>query len=62
MELEESGATGLVLSGERAEGLLFDNVYAARRPPGRGQLIRRGEPVRLIQTALAGGPDGGGLT
>jgi S-DNA-T family DNA segregation ATPase FtsK/SpoIIIE len=54
MALQESGATGLVLSGERGEGLLFDDVYAGRQPAGRGQLVRRGEPVRLIQTAIAG--------
>jgi S-DNA-T family DNA segregation ATPase FtsK/SpoIIIE len=44
MGSQETGATGLVLSGDRAEGQLFDDVYAARRPAGRGQLVRRDEP------------------
>jgi S-DNA-T family DNA segregation ATPase FtsK/SpoIIIE len=49
--LRESGATGLVMTGERGEGKLLGDVYARPLPPGRGQWIRRGEPVRLIQTA-----------
>ncbi len=50
--LRETGATGLVMTGDRGEGKLLGDVYARRLPPGRGQWIRRGEPVRLIQTAL----------
>ncbi|OEV03423.1 type VII secretion protein EccCa [Streptomyces oceani] len=53
MTLRESGTAGLVMAGERAEGQVFPGVYPARQPPGRGALIRRGEPQRLIQTALA---------
>ncbi|HYJ69271.1 MAG TPA: hypothetical protein VEX15_16595 [Nocardioidaceae bacterium] len=36
MELHECGATGLRLSGKRAEGPLSDDVYAAHRPSGPG--------------------------
>ncbi|GGQ71343.1 type VII secretion protein EccCa [Couchioplanes azureus] len=49
--LREIGATGLVMTGDRGEGKLLGDVYARPLPPGRGQWIRRGEPVRLIQTA-----------
>ncbi|MGK5530589.1 type VII secretion protein EccCa [Streptomyces sp. URMC 129] len=63
--LRESGTSALVMTGERAEGQLFPGVYAAARPAGRGTFIRRGEPHRLIQTALvdgdAGGPGGIGF-
>jgi S-DNA-T family DNA segregation ATPase FtsK/SpoIIIE len=50
--VRESGATALVMAGDRGEGPLFPGVYAAAQPPGRGKLVRRGETVRLIQTAL----------
>ncbi|MFI9308347.1 type VII secretion protein EccCa [Streptomyces triculaminicus] len=53
MTLRESGTTAVVMTGDRQEGQLFPGVYAAAHPPGRGTLVRRGEPVRLIQTALA---------
>jgi S-DNA-T family DNA segregation ATPase FtsK/SpoIIIE len=52
LALRESGATGLVLTGDREEGQLFPGVYAQPQPPGRGRWVRRGEPVRLVQTAL----------
>ncbi|MFB9465770.1 type VII secretion protein EccCa [Streptomyces cinereospinus] len=52
--LRESGATALVMAGDRSEGQLFPGVYAGQQPPGRGTLLRRGEPTRLIQTVYAG--------
>ncbi|MEG8275433.1 type VII secretion protein EccCa [Streptomyces sp. AHA2] len=52
--LRESGASALVMAGDRSEGQLFSNVYASHQPPGRGVLIRRGEPSRLIQTVYEG--------
>ncbi|EYT81068.1 cell division protein FtsK [Streptomyces sp. Tu 6176] len=52
--LRESGSTALVMSGDRSEGQLFPGVYASQQPPGRGVLVRRGEPNRLIQTVYAG--------
>ena len=51
--LRESGTSGLVMAGDRGEGQLFPGVHAAAQPPGRGLWVRRGEPVRLVQTALA---------
>ncbi|MCH0539324.1 type VII secretion protein EccCa [Streptomyces sp. MUM 203J] len=49
--LRESGASALIMSGDRGEGQLSPGVYAAQQPPGRGVLVRRGRPNRLIQTA-----------
>lgn len=49
--LRDSGATGLVLSGERSEGQVFPKVYAEQFPPGRGRLVRRGTPPRIVQVA-----------
>ncbi|MGW1145633.1 type VII secretion protein EccCa [Streptomyces sp. NPDC002454] len=51
--LRESGTAALVMTGERAEGQLFPGLHAGLQPPGRGTLVRRGRPHRLIQTALA---------
>ncbi|NXY93852.1 type VII secretion protein EccCa [Streptomyces sp. BR123] len=48
--LRESGASALVMTGDRGEGQLFPGVYAGFQPPGRGVLVRRGQPNRLIQT------------
>ncbi|MGW3058019.1 type VII secretion protein EccCa [Streptomyces goshikiensis] len=53
MTLRESGTTAVVMTGDRQEGQLFPGVYANSQPPGRGTLVRRGEPTRLVQTALA---------
>ncbi|MEU8420156.1 hypothetical protein AB0C15_04705 [Micromonospora sp. NPDC048835] len=52
LALRESGATGLVMSGDRSAGQLFPGVYAGESPPGRGVWIRRGEPAVTIRTAL----------
>jgi S-DNA-T family DNA segregation ATPase FtsK/SpoIIIE len=52
LALRESGASGLVLTGDREEGQLFPGVYAQPLPPGRGRWVRRGEPVRLVQTGI----------
>ncbi|MGW2255874.1 type VII secretion protein EccCa [Kitasatospora sp. NPDC001660] len=48
--LRESGASALVMTGDRGEGQLFPGVYAAQQPAGRGVLVRRGQPNRLVQT------------
>ena len=50
--LRETGATTLLMTGERTEGQLFPGLYATQQPPGRGTLVRRGRPHQLIQTAL----------
>ncbi|MFE9764309.1 type VII secretion protein EccCa [Streptomyces sp. NPDC005808] len=52
--LRESGASALVMAGDRSEGQLFPGVYATQQPSGRGVLVRRGEPNRLIQTVYGG--------
>ncbi|MFB4193184.1 type VII secretion protein EccCa [Streptomyces carpaticus] len=57
MTLRESGTSALVMTGDRSEGQLFPGLYARAQPPGRGTFVRRGEPHRLIQTALARGTD-----
>ena len=49
--LKDIGATGVVLAGERSEGPIWPGVYATPTIPGRGRVIRRGEPPRLIQVA-----------
>ncbi|MEV4617879.1 type VII secretion protein EccCa [Asanoa sp. NPDC049573] len=51
LALRETGTTGLVLAGDRAEGPVFPGVYAGPQPAGRGWWVRRGEPGRLVQTA-----------
>ncbi|MFI6826909.1 type VII secretion protein EccCa [Kribbella sp. NPDC050241] len=49
----ESGAAGLVLSGDRSEGQLFTGAYPGDYPPGRGLFVRRGDGPELVQTAMA---------
>ncbi|MGL5865584.1 MAG: type VII secretion protein EccCb, partial [Dermatophilaceae bacterium] len=49
--IRDSGAVGLLLSGDRSEGQLLGTVRPARLPPGRAQLVRTGEPVVTIQLA-----------
>ncbi|AWN30062.1 type VII secretion protein EccCa [Streptomyces sp. NEAU-S7GS2] len=51
--LRESGASALLMTGDRGEGQLFPGVYASQQPPGRGVLIRRGQANRLIQTVYS---------
>lgn len=48
--LRESGASAILMAGDRSEGQLFPGVYASQQPAGRGVLIRRGQSNRLIQT------------
>ncbi|MBV9026660.1 MAG: type VII secretion protein EccCa, partial [Streptomycetaceae bacterium] len=48
MALRESGSTALVMTGDRSEGQLFPGVHATPQPVGRGILVRRGEPARVI--------------
>ncbi|RSO08147.1 type VII secretion protein EccC [Streptomyces sp. WAC 06783] len=51
--LRESGASALLMAGDRGEGQLFPGVYASQQPAGRGVFIRRGRANRLIQTAYS---------
>jgi S-DNA-T family DNA segregation ATPase FtsK/SpoIIIE len=50
--IQELGCTGLVMSGDFREGPVLGGERAADRPPGRGVLVRRGEPRILIQADL----------
>jgi DNA segregation ATPase FtsK/SpoIIIE, S-DNA-T family len=51
--LRESGASAILMAGDRSEGQLFPGVYASQQPAGRGVLIRRGQSNRLIQTVYS---------
>jgi S-DNA-T family DNA segregation ATPase FtsK/SpoIIIE len=47
--LRDIGSPGLMLSGDRGEGPLLGGVKPESLPPGRGRLITRGDPPRMIQ-------------
>ncbi|MFF5626914.1 type VII secretion protein EccCa [Microbacterium sp. NPDC012755] len=51
LTVKDTGGTGIILSGERAEGPLWPGVHATHAVPGRATLVRRGQPPRLIQIA-----------
>ncbi len=57
MGIRESGATGLVLAGDRSEGQLFTGVRAGPQPPGRGVLVRAGQPAGTCQLAWVDAED-----
>jgi S-DNA-T family DNA segregation ATPase FtsK/SpoIIIE len=50
--MRDLGSPGILLSGSKDEGHLLGSVAAQRMPPGRGSLVSRNLPTRLIQTAL----------
>jgi S-DNA-T family DNA segregation ATPase FtsK/SpoIIIE len=50
--VRDMGGGGLVLSGDHREGVVLGDQRAAARPPGRGVLVNRGRPNRLIQVAV----------
>ncbi|MFD7297930.1 type VII secretion protein EccCa [Streptomyces sp. NPDC059897] len=49
--MKELGATGLVLSGDPAEGQIFGPLKPQKLPPGRGMLVTRKGGAQLVQTA-----------
>lgn len=49
--LKELDTPGLVMSGSRDEGKLLGDVRASPLPPGRGWLVTRDQPPRLVQLA-----------
>jgi S-DNA-T family DNA segregation ATPase FtsK/SpoIIIE len=57
MAVRDSGATGLMLSGDRSEGQLLGAVRPRRLPRGRALLVRTGEPVRTVQLVLRPEPE-----
>jgi S-DNA-T family DNA segregation ATPase FtsK/SpoIIIE len=48
--LKELGAQGIVLSGDKDEGVLLGNVKPTALPAGRGQLVTRRRGTFLVQT------------
>ncbi|MFC1421438.1 type VII secretion protein EccCa [Streptacidiphilus cavernicola] len=48
--LKELGAQGIVLSGEKDEGVLLGNVKPQQMPPGRGVLVTRRRGTFTVQT------------
>ncbi len=58
MAVRDSGATGLMLSGDRSEGQLLGSVRPRRLPRGRALLVRTGESLRTVQVVLR--PETGG--
>ncbi|MFE9191948.1 type VII secretion protein EccCb [Micromonospora sp. NPDC007208] len=51
--IRDMGTGGLILSGDHREGVVLGEERAAQRPPGRGVLVERGRPRRLIQVATS---------
>ena len=49
--VRDTGATALIMSGDRAEGQLLPKLYAEPMIAGRGRLARRGERPVLVQVA-----------
>ena len=45
----DSGATGFMLSGDRAEGLLLGNQRPRALPVGRTLLLRSGQSIITVQ-------------
>lgn len=54
MGLRDSGASSLIMSGDRTEGPLVNNVRATNLPVGRGRLIQASRPPKTVQTIFAG--------
>jgi S-DNA-T family DNA segregation ATPase FtsK/SpoIIIE len=52
--LTESGAPGLLLSGDPTEGAVLRGIRAEPLPPGRARLVRQGQRPTLVQLALPG--------
>jgi S-DNA-T family DNA segregation ATPase FtsK/SpoIIIE len=53
--LKELGSPGIVMSGNREEGALVGDVRPSPQPPGRGFIVSRRHPTRLIQLAYLEG-------
>jgi DNA segregation ATPase FtsK/SpoIIIE, S-DNA-T family len=55
--LKELGASGLIMSGSRDEGILLGDVRPGPQPPGRGYLVGRRSGAELVQVAWTPSPD-----
>jgi len=51
MRMRELGSPGLVMSGDKNEGILLGTVKPSPQPPGRGWFVTRREGARLVQLA-----------
>ena len=49
MRLKELSTPGIIMSGDRDEGMLLGNVRPQQQPPGRGWLVTRKDGARLVQ-------------
>ncbi|TQS43812.1 type VII secretion protein EccCa [Cryptosporangium phraense] len=49
MRLRELGSPGLVMSGDRDEGVLLGNIRPQALPPGRAWMVTRKDGARLVQ-------------
>ncbi len=49
--VRDTAGSLLLLSGDPAEGPVLPRLYPEPLPPGRGRLVRRGEPAHLMQVA-----------
>ncbi|RLP11389.1 type VII secretion protein EccCa [Propionibacterium australiense] len=58
--LRDTGGTTFLMSGDRSEGQIMPRVYAQTMPPGRGQLLRRGQRPVIVQAADEPGLGSGG--
>jgi S-DNA-T family DNA segregation ATPase FtsK/SpoIIIE len=54
LRMRESGATALLLSGDRQEGALFPGAVMCTQPPGRGILVRHGRHPTVVQVGFRG--------
>jgi S-DNA-T family DNA segregation ATPase FtsK/SpoIIIE len=54
--MQDLGTPGVLLSGDRQEGALLGSQAPAAQPPGRGFLVRRRQPTRLVQIAWSPPP------
>lgn len=51
--VRDLGTPGLILSGDRQEGVLLGGAKASEQPAGRGLLVQRRSAPTLVQTGLA---------
>ncbi|HKE67226.1 MAG TPA: type VII secretion protein EccCa [Micromonosporaceae bacterium] len=51
--LKELATPGLIMSGDREEGVILGQVRPQPMPPGRGTLVNRRDGARLIQVAFS---------
>ncbi|MGK5550474.1 type VII secretion protein EccCa [Actinomadura kijaniata] len=56
-KIKEMASPGLLMSGDKDEGMLIGNVKPHKLPVGRGYHVDRRTGTRLIQTAFGGDPE-----